>query len=109
MGMRDQAGPHPVRDGRREPRDRRGSTEAGRAQASDQDAFRHARTDGDGRMKTSQMREKTPDELQTREKELSEQLYKLRFQRATGRMEAPSKGKQLRREIPRSKTILGEK
>ena len=53
-------------------------------------------------MKTSQMREKTPDELHTREKELSEQLYKLRFQRATGRIE-------VRREIARIKTLLGEK
>jgi large subunit ribosomal protein L29 len=60
-------------------------------------------------MKSSQMREKTADELHSREKELSEQLYKLRFQRATGRMEAPSKVKQVRREIARIKTLLGEK
>jgi large subunit ribosomal protein L29 len=60
-------------------------------------------------MKTSQMRDKSEGELQTREKELSEQLYKLRFQRATGRMEAPSKVKEVRREIARIKTLLGEK
>ena len=60
-------------------------------------------------MKTSQMREKSEGELQTREKELSEQLYKLRFQRATGRMESPAKVKQVRREIARIKTLLGEK
>src|SRR5437588_7486700 len=109
MGVRGQAGPHPLRDGRRDARSGRRSTPAGRAQASDPDALRHARADGDGRMKTSQMREKTADELQTREKELSEQLYKLRFQRATGRMEAPSKVKEVRREIARIKTLLGEK
>jgi large subunit ribosomal protein L29 len=43
---------------------------------------------------------------QTRERELSRQL---RFQRATGRMEAPSKVKQVRREIARIKTLQGEK
>ncbi len=51
-------------------------------------------------MKTNQMREKSA---------LTEQLYKLRFQRATGRMEAPSKVKEVRREIARIKTLLGEK
>ncbi|HXA17046.1 MAG TPA: 50S ribosomal protein L29 [Thermoanaerobaculia bacterium] len=60
-------------------------------------------------MKTNQMRDKSADELLTREKDLTEQLYKLRFQRATGRMEAPSKVKEVRREIARIKTLLGEK
>ena len=60
-------------------------------------------------MKPSRMRDKSEGELETREKELSEQLYKLRFQRATGRMEAPSKVKEVRREIARIKTLLGEK
>jgi large subunit ribosomal protein L29 len=61
------------------------------------------------KVKVNQLRDKTADELNTRERELSEQLYKLRFQRATGRMEAPSKVKQVRREIARIKTLLGEK
>jgi large subunit ribosomal protein L29 len=60
-------------------------------------------------MKNTQLREKSTDELHTRERELSEQLYKLRFQRATGRMESPAKMRQVRREIARIKTILGEK
>ena len=60
-------------------------------------------------MKASELREKSADELQTRERDLTEQLYKLRFQRATGRMEAPSKVKQVRREIARIKTLQGEK
>jgi large subunit ribosomal protein L29 len=60
-------------------------------------------------VKPNQLREKSVDELHTRERDLSEQLYKLRFQRATGRMEAPSKVKQVRREIARIKTLLGEK
>ena len=60
-------------------------------------------------MKTSELRDKSNDELQTRERELSEQLFKLRFQRATGRMESPAKMRQVRREIARIKTLLKEK
>ena len=58
---------------------------------------------------TAALREKTVDELQTRERELSEQLFKLRFQRATGNMENPSKMRQVRREIARIQTLLNEK
>jgi large subunit ribosomal protein L29 len=58
---------------------------------------------------TAELREKTVDELQTREKELHEQLFKLRFQRATGNMENPAKMSQVRREIARIKTLLNEK
>jgi len=56
-----------------------------------------------------QLREKSVDELLTRERELTEQLFKLRFQRATGRVESPAKMRQVRREIARIKTILNEK
>ena len=38
-------------------------------------------------MTTNELRDKSIDELNTRERELREQLFKLRFQRATGRME----------------------
>jgi len=58
---------------------------------------------------TPQLREKSADELHTRERELTEQLFKLRFQRATGRMESPAKMRQVRREIARIKTLLNEK
>jgi large subunit ribosomal protein L29 len=60
-------------------------------------------------VKTAQLREKTADELHNEEAKLQTDLYKLRFQRATGRMENPSKMRQIRREIARIKTILGEK
>jgi large subunit ribosomal protein L29 len=60
-------------------------------------------------IKASALREKSVDELHSRERELSEQLYKLRFQRATGRMESPARMRQVRREIARIKTLLNEK
>jgi large subunit ribosomal protein L29 len=60
-------------------------------------------------VKASSLREKSVDELQLREKELAEQLYKLRFQRATGRIESPARMRQVRREIARIQTVLNEK
>jgi large subunit ribosomal protein L29 len=55
------------------------------------------------------LRDKSIDELHTRERDLTEQLFKLRFQRATGRMESPAKMRQVRKEIARIQTILNEK
>ena len=60
-------------------------------------------------MKTTELRDKSIDELNTRERELREQLFKLRFQRATGRMENPMKIRDVRREIARIKTLLNER
>ena len=60
-------------------------------------------------MKTAELRDKSEAELQNRQKELSEQLFKLRFQRATGRIENPMKIRQVKREIARIKTLLGER
>ena len=60
-------------------------------------------------MKIRELRDKSNDELQLRERDLSEQLFKLRFQRATGRIENPMKIRQVRREIARIKTLLGER
>ena len=60
-------------------------------------------------MTTNELRDKSNDELSTRERELSEQLFKLRFQRATGRMENPMKIREVRREIARIKTLINER
>ena len=60
-------------------------------------------------MKVNEMRDKSIDELNTRQRELREQLFKLRFQRATGRMENPMKIRDVRREIARIKTLLNER
>jgi large subunit ribosomal protein L29 len=60
-------------------------------------------------MKVNELRDKSIDELNTRERDLREQLFKLRFQRATGRMENPMKIRDVRREIARIKTLLNER
>jgi large subunit ribosomal protein L29 len=55
------------------------------------------------------LRDKSVDELRNRERDLKEQLFKLRFQRATGRLENPMKMRQVRREIAQIETLLGER
>lgn len=60
-------------------------------------------------MKNSELRDKSEVDLHNRERELTEQLFKLRFQRATGSMENPMKVRNARREIARIKTILRER
>ena len=59
--------------------------------------------------KTQKLREKTEDELEHRKLELDEQLFKLRFQRATGALENPMKMRDARREVARINTILRER
>lgn len=60
-------------------------------------------------MTTNELRDKSNDELALRERELREQLFKLRFQRATGRMENPMKIREVKREIARIQTLIGER
>jgi len=55
------------------------------------------------------LRDKSELELQNRSRDLREQLYKLRFQRATGQMENPMKMRQVRREIAQIETLLNER
>lgn len=60
-------------------------------------------------MKASKLREMSVEELVNEGKELSEQLFRLRFQKATGQLEDMMKIRQIRRDLARSKTILTEK
>jgi large subunit ribosomal protein L29 len=60
-------------------------------------------------VKTAELRDKSVDELNARERDLNEQLFKLRFQRATGRIENPNKIREVKREIARIKTLLSER
>jgi large subunit ribosomal protein L29 len=48
-------------------------------------------------------------DLQQEEKELREQLFKLRFQTATGQLESASRMRSVRRDIARILTILTER
>lgn len=60
-------------------------------------------------MKPEKIRELGETDLRAREKELCEQLFKLRFQKAIGQLDNALKVRETRRDIARVKTILKEK
>ena len=60
-------------------------------------------------MKPDKVREMSDDELRSREKELQEQLFRLRFQKSLGQLENALKIRETRRDIARVKTILRQK
>ena len=60
-------------------------------------------------MKAKELKELTIDELNAKIKELSEELFNLRFRHAIGQLENPASLKNVRKDIARAKTILKEK
>jgi large subunit ribosomal protein L29 len=60
-------------------------------------------------MKPSQVREMGQDELRAKEKELQEQLFRLRVQKSIGQLDNAVKVREVRRDIARVKTVLREK
>ena len=51
----------------------------------------------------------TPPELEARERELAEQVFRLRFQLTTGQAEAVTRLRSARRDVARVKTLLRER
>ena len=60
-------------------------------------------------MKPAELRELDVDELRRKQAELKDQLFKLRFQKATGQIQNPAKIRMVRRDIARLETILAER
>lgn len=60
-------------------------------------------------MNIKEIREKSSDELLKIEKDFKEELFNLRFERATGSIENPMRIRELRKSIARIKTILNER
>ena len=59
--------------------------------------------------KPSELREMSDDQLEFTLREQQQDLFRLRFQSATERLDAPSNLKKIRREIARIKTIQNER
>ncbi len=59
-------------------------------------------------MKTEKMRDWTTDELRTKEREFSDQMFRLKFQLASGQSDVLQKIRELRKDIARVKTLLRE-
>ena len=58
-------------------------------------------------IRASDLRTRTPDELNDQIEALGKEAFNLRFQRASGQLENTSRFRQVRREIARIKTVLG--
>jgi len=57
----------------------------------------------------AEFKDLSADDLRTKEKELDDQLFRLRIQKSMGQVEAAQKAKALRRDLARVKTVLREK
>lgn len=60
-------------------------------------------------MKNNEIRELTDEEIIAKIEECKEELFNLRFSRATGSLEKPSRINELRKTVARMKTILRER
>jgi len=60
-------------------------------------------------MKAGDVRAKTADELATQLGDLQKEAFNLRFQKASGQLENTARVREVRRDIARIKTILGQK
>ncbi len=60
-------------------------------------------------MKVSEIRELKTEELVAKVKALKEELFVLKFQQATGKVEGATKAKQIRKDIARCLTVIEER
>ena len=60
-------------------------------------------------MKGQDVRAKTDDELKSELEQLAKERFNLRFQKASGQLENTARVRQVRRDIARIKTILGQR
>jgi large subunit ribosomal protein L29 len=60
-------------------------------------------------MKTEKIRELSDEELKAQERDFTEQVFRLRFQMATGQTEGLTKLRAVKKDIARLKTISRER
>ena len=60
-------------------------------------------------MKIGEFRDLGADELKQREKDLDDQLFRLRIQKSMGQLDSPDKVRTVRRDLARVKTVLRQK
>jgi large subunit ribosomal protein L29 len=60
-------------------------------------------------MKIDEIRSKSDDQLQDQIRDLKKEAFNLRFQKASGQLENTARQRQVRRDIARAKTVLGER
>ncbi|MGB7217307.1 MAG: 50S ribosomal protein L29 [Vicinamibacterales bacterium] len=60
-------------------------------------------------MKAAELRELGVDDLGARERDLTDQLFRMRIQKSMGQLEAPDKLRTVRRDLARIKTVMRQK
>jgi len=60
-------------------------------------------------VKARELKEMSEAELRQKEKEVTEELFNLKFQHATGQLENTERLPQVRKDLARVKTVLREK
>ena len=55
------------------------------------------------------LRELNDEDLKNRERDLDDQLFRLRIQKAMGHLDSPLKVREIRRDLARVKTVLRQK
>jgi large subunit ribosomal protein L29 len=59
--------------------------------------------------RASELRELNEEDLRNRERDLDDQLFRLRIQKAMGHLDVPLKLREVRRDLARVKTVLRQK
>lgn len=60
-------------------------------------------------MKPAKLRDMTPEELRLQETQITDRIFRLRFQIAANQVENPAQVHVLRKDLARIKTVLREK
>jgi large subunit ribosomal protein L29 len=60
-------------------------------------------------MKAAELHSLGADELGVKERELTDQLFRMRIQKSMGQLEVPDKLRMVRRDLARVKTVLRQK
>jgi large subunit ribosomal protein L29 len=60
-------------------------------------------------MKAAELHDLDRDELSVKERDLADQLFRMRIQKSMGQLEAPEKIRTVRRDLARVKTVLRQK
>jgi large subunit ribosomal protein L29 len=60
-------------------------------------------------MKIKEMKDLSIDELRVKERDLTDELFKLKIRHTTGQLDSPAALKNVRRDIARIKTGMGRK
>jgi len=60
-------------------------------------------------MKAAELRDLGAEELGTKERDLTDELFRLRIQKSMGQLETPAKIRSVRRDLARVKTFLRQK